>query len=63
MTAIQVLVSVPGSEEITFATKPQIALEQIRAAKAAGVPVGVVPGDAGHGNGIEFRDGVRGNSD
>ena len=45
--------------ETTFATKPQIALEQIRAAKAAGVPVGVVLGDAGYGNGIEFRDGVR----
>ena len=45
--------------EITFATEPQIALEQIRAAKTAGVPVGVVLGDAGYGNGIEFRDGLR----
>jgi SRSO17 transposase len=50
-------VGVPA--EITFATEPQIALEQIRAAKTAGVPVGVVLGDAGYGNGIEFRDGLR----
>ena len=48
---------VPG--EIRFATKPQTALEQVRAAKAADVPVGVVLGDTGYGNGIEFRDGVR----
>jgi len=45
-------------EEITFATKPQIALEQIRAAKAAGVPVGVVLGDCGYGNSIDFRESV-----
>ena len=45
--------------EVTLATKPQIALEQIRAAKAAGVPVGVVLGDAGYGNGTEFREGLR----
>ena len=36
-------------EEITFKTKPQIALEQIRAACAAGVPRGVVLMDAGYG--------------
>lgn len=44
--------------EIGFATKPQIALEQIRAAKAAGVPVGVVLGDCGYGNSIEFRESL-----
>ena len=47
---------VPG--EIEFATKPRIALEQIRAAKAAGVPEGVVLTDAGYGNGIEFRESL-----
>jgi SRSO17 transposase len=44
--------------EIRFATKPQIALEQIRAAKAAGVPVGVVLADAGYGTSIEFRESL-----
>jgi SRSO17 transposase len=42
--------------EVTFRTKPQIALAQIRAALAAGVPQGVVAADAGYGNGAEFRD-------
>ena len=45
-------------EEVRFATKPQIALEQIRAAKAASVPVGVVLADAAYGNDSGFRDGV-----
>ena len=36
-------------EEIAFKTKPQIALEQMRAACAAGVPRGVVLMDAGYG--------------
>jgi SRSO17 transposase len=44
--------------EIQFTTKPQIALEQIRAAKAAGVPVGVVLGDCGYGNSVDFREGL-----
>jgi SRSO17 transposase len=44
--------------QIEFVTKPQIALEQIRAAKAAGVPVGVVLGDAGYGNGVDFRESL-----
>jgi SRSO17 transposase len=46
-------------EEVTFRTKPQIALAQIRAALAAGVPKGVVVADAGYGNGAEFRDELR----
>ncbi len=46
--------------EINFATKPQIALEQIRAAKAVGVPAGVVLGDCGYGNSVDFREGVSG---
>jgi SRSO17 transposase len=44
--------------EIQFATKPQIALQQIRAAKVAGVPVGVVLADAGYGTSIDFREGL-----
>ena len=45
--------------EITFATKLQIALEQIRAAKTAGIPVSLMLGDAGYGNGIEFLRSIR----
>lgn len=45
-------------EEIRFATKPQIAVEQIRAAKAADVPLGVVLADAAYGNDSGFREGV-----
>src|SRR5918992_1612574 len=46
-------------EEVTFRTKPQIALAQLRTALAAGVPKGVVAADAGYGNGAEFRDELR----
>jgi len=45
-------------EEIAFATKPQIALEQIRSAMAAGLPRGVVLADPGYGHDVGFRDGV-----
>lgn len=45
-------------EEITFKTKPEIALDQIRAACAAGVPKGVVLMDAGYGNDSALRHGV-----
>jgi len=45
-------------EDIVFRTKPQIALEQIRAAQAAGVAPGVVLADAGYGVDTSFRDGV-----
>jgi SRSO17 transposase len=44
--------------DVKFKTKPEIALEQIRAAKAAGVAVGIVLGDSGYGNGMDFRDGL-----
>jgi SRSO17 transposase len=47
-------------EEVTFRTKPQLALAQIRAALTAGIPKGVVAADAGYGNGAEFRDELRG---
>src|SRR3954452_14153201 len=56
-------------EEVAFATKPAIALDQIRQALAVGVPPGVVGTDAGGacpragepdpgGNDTDFRDGI-----
>src|SRR5271165_4857368 len=43
---------------IKFKTKPQIALEQIHAAHAAGVPRGVVLLDASYGSNKALRDGI-----
>ena len=45
-------------EDIAFKTKPQIALEQIRAACAANVPRGVVLFDASYGVNSALRAGV-----
>jgi SRSO17 transposase len=45
-------------EEIQFQTKPEIALQQIRAAVAADVVRGTVLADAAYGNSSEFRDGL-----
>jgi SRSO17 transposase len=45
-------------ENISFATKPQIALAQMRQAKASGVPMGVVLADAAYGDETAFRDGI-----
>src|SRR5919199_4235825 len=45
-------------EEVAFATKPAIALDQIGRALADGVPPGVVVTDAAYGNDTDFRDGV-----
>jgi SRSO17 transposase len=45
-------------EEVTFETKPAIALGQLRQAREDGVPAGVVLGDVGYGNETEFRVGV-----
>ncbi len=42
-------------EGIPFQTKPEIALDQIRAALAAGLPPGVVLMDAGYGNETALR--------
>ena len=42
-------------EEIGFKTKPEIALEQIRAACEAGLPRGVVLMDAGYGSNTDLR--------
>ena len=43
---------------VKFLTKPQIALEQIRAAKAAGVAIGIVLADAGYGNETAWREAL-----
>ena len=45
-------------ETQAFATKPEIALTQVRQAVAAGVPMGVVLADAGYGDETAFRDGL-----
>lgn len=45
-------------EEVRFQTKPEIALNQIRAAVAAKVDRGVVLADAAYGINTEFRDGL-----
>jgi SRSO17 transposase len=45
-------------EEIGFQTKPEIALDQIRAACAAGLPRGVVLMDAGYGAHSDLRTAV-----
>src|SRR5450432_1557545 len=45
-------------EEISFKTKPQIALEQIEAACQAGLPRGVVLMDAGYGCNTDLRTSI-----
>ena len=45
-------------DDVTFQTKPQIALAQIRAARDAHVPQGCILADAGYGVDTEFRDGI-----
>src|SRR6201993_1430775 len=45
-------------EEVAFQTKPDIALDQIRAAVAEKVARGVVLADAAYGINTEFRDGL-----
>src|SRR5687767_13437918 len=45
-------------EEVAFQTKPDIALDQIRAAVAANLDRGVVLADAAYGINTEFRDGL-----
>ena len=45
-------------EEVEFQTKPEIALDQIRAAVAANLDRGVVLADAAYGINTEFRDGL-----
>jgi SRSO17 transposase len=45
-------------KDIVFKTKPQIALDQLKAAHAAGVPLGTVLADTAYGNDSQFREGV-----
>src|ERR1700691_1672816 len=45
-------------EEISFETKPAIALQQIGGAVEEGIPTAPVLGDAGYGNDTQFREGV-----
>jgi SRSO17 transposase len=45
-------------EGVTFKTKPQIALEQLRAARQAGVPVGAALMDAAFGSDARLRTGI-----
>jgi SRSO17 transposase len=45
-------------QDVVFKTKPRIALDQLRAAKAAGIALGTVLADAGYGYDSQFRDGV-----
>ena len=45
-------------EAVRFATKPRIALDQIAAAQADGIPPGVVLADAGYGVDTDFRGGI-----
>ena len=42
-------------DDITFKTKPQIALDQITKARRQGVDLGVVLADAAYGNSTDFR--------
>src|ERR1700689_1983639 len=45
-------------KEVEFQTKPEIALDQIRAAVATNLDPGVVLADAAYGINTEFRDGL-----
>jgi SRSO17 transposase len=45
-------------EDIAFKTKPQIALDKLRAAHAAGIPLGTVLADSGYGYDSQFREGI-----
>ncbi len=47
------------SSDVTFRSKPELALSMLARAKANGVPRGVVLADAGHGDSCPFREGVR----
>ena len=47
-------------EEVQFQTKPQVALDQLRAAVTAEVDRGVVLADAAYGMNTEFREGLSG---
>jgi len=44
--------------DVAFATKPEIALAQIRQAVGSGVPLGIVLADAAYGTNTQWRDGL-----
>ena len=46
-------------DEVSFQTKPQLALDMIRRAVADGVPKGVLLSDSAYGSSSEFREQVR----
>jgi hypothetical protein len=46
-------------DEVVFKTKPELALDMVRGAVAAGLPLGVVLGDAAYGTSSNFRLEVR----
>ncbi|MFM0285028.1 transposase, partial [Paraburkholderia sediminicola] len=45
-------------DDQAFATKPQIALTQLREAIASGIVPGIVLADAGYGDETAFREGI-----
>jgi SRSO17 transposase len=45
-------------KDVVFQTKPQIAVDQLKAAHAAGVPLGTVLADVAYGNDSQFRSAV-----
>ena len=45
-------------DDVVFQTKAQIALDQLRAALAAGIEAEVALADAGYGTDTDFRDGI-----
>jgi SRSO17 transposase len=47
-------------QDVRFATKPDISLAQMSAAKAAGLPGDIALADAGYGDDTDYRDGITG---
>jgi SRSO17 transposase len=45
-------------EDVEFATKPEISLAQMKAAKEAGLPGDIALADAGYGDDTAYRDGI-----
>ena len=45
-------------KDVVFQTKPQIAVDQLKAAHAGGVPLGTVLADVAYGNDSQFRSAV-----
>jgi len=45
-------------QDVCFATKPEISLAQMAAAKAAGIPGDIALADAGYGDDTGYRDGI-----